>query len=156
MSRNLPVLIAIVAVIGLLSVYFNSLSEQEEQFTISYKDREAVRAGRILYADNCASCHGKRLEGEPNWRSRNADGTLPAPPHTEEGHTWHHPDFALFQTVKYGGQSDSSIGFISNMPAYDELLTDKEIHDILAFIKSNWPANIQAGHDAMNKRIMEQ
>ena len=41
------------------------------------------------YQEYCASCHGVNLEGQANWRSRNQDGTLPAPPHDETGHTWH-------------------------------------------------------------------
>ena len=25
--------------------------------------------GKEIYTNNCASCHGKKLEGQPNWRS---------------------------------------------------------------------------------------
>jgi cytochrome c len=43
----------------------------------NWEQRDIV-AGQSLYADNCASCHGANLEGQPNWRSLNADGVLPA------------------------------------------------------------------------------
>ena len=36
---------------------------------------------------NCASCHGDNLQGQPNWQQANADGSYPAPPHDASGHT---------------------------------------------------------------------
>ena len=44
-----------------------------------------VARGRVIYADHCASCHGANLEGQPNWRTRLANGRLPAPPHDATG-----------------------------------------------------------------------
>jgi len=40
-----------------------------------------VAEGRAVYAARCASCHGKELEGQANWRERMQNGRLPAPPH---------------------------------------------------------------------------
>src|SRR5690349_4906950 len=51
-----------------------------------------VASGKAIYAANCASCHGANLEGQANWKSRNPIGRMPAPPHDDTGHTWHHPD----------------------------------------------------------------
>ena len=65
-------------------------------------DPEMVALGAGVYAEHCASCHGERLEGEPNWRQRKADGTLPAPPHDATGHTWHHSDDFLFRFTRDG------------------------------------------------------
>ena len=31
-----------------------------------------LSAGQILYTNNCASCHGAKLEGQPNWQSPNS------------------------------------------------------------------------------------
>ena len=39
--------------------------------------------GEENYQAHCASCHGVDLEGQPNWRTMKADGSLPAPPHDE-------------------------------------------------------------------------
>src|SRR5690606_36142172 len=65
-------------------------------------DERTVRLGESLYRDQCAACHGVDLEGEtPDWQVRDADGYLPAPPHDETGHTWHHPDQLLFDMTKY-------------------------------------------------------
>jgi mono/diheme cytochrome c family protein len=99
-------------------------------------------AGRSLYAENCASCHGLNLEGQPDWRAPNADGVLPAPPHDGTGHTWHHDDDLLFEYTKFGGaaalEARGVSGFKSGMPAFDQTLSDHEIWDILAYIRSTW------------------
>lgn len=98
--------------------------------------------GEQLYADNCASCHGINLEGQPDWRSRGSDGKLPAPPHDKTGHTWHHGDALLFNYTKLGGTEvmrRQGIDFDSGMPGFGETLSDSEIQSILSFIKSTWP-----------------
>ena len=105
-------------------------------------DHRDIVAGQSLYADNCASCHGANLEGQPNWQSPNADGVLPAPPHDGTGHTWHHDDALLFAYTKFGGAAALDAmgvtGFNSGMPAFNETLGDDEIWDILAYIRSTW------------------
>lgn len=106
-----------------------------------------VQAGAVLYAENCASCHGDNLEGQPDWQIENEDGTLPAPPHDQTGHTWHHGDALLFDYTRQGGQAAMAArgvtGFTSGMPGFGEILTDDEIWNILAFIKSTWPDRIR-------------
>ncbi|MEY8099159.1 cytochrome c [Falsihalocynthiibacter sp. S25ZX9] len=101
-----------------------------------------LSAGSALYVENCASCHGKDLEGEPDWRSSREDGTFPAPPHNEEGHTWHHSDAMLFDYTKLGGKAAleamGATDFTSGMPSFESQLSDEDIWDILAFIKSTW------------------
>ena len=112
----------------------------------NWDDRD-IDAGRGLFADNCASCHGANLEGQPDWQSANSDGVLPAPPQDSTGHTWHHNDELLFDYTKLGGKGALAIrdvsGFKSGMPAFGETLTDDEIWDILAFIRSNWSVREQ-------------
>jgi len=115
-------------------------------------DRELVRAGQAVYRSQCAACHGAELEGEPNWRRRRPDGTLPAPPHDATGHTWHHSDEILFDITKQGGQRAAPPGFTSRMPAYDGSLTDREIHAVLAFIKSRWPDSVRDRQALINRR----
>lgn len=108
--------------------------------------------GRALCVEACSSCHGASLEGQPNWQSVNPDGTYPAPPHSAEGHTWHHADAMLFDYVKRGGQAvlaDMGVEFRSGMPAFDDTLTDAEIEAVLAYIRSTWPEPIQEAQAAM-------
>jgi len=103
-----------------------------------------LRRGAALYAGNCASCHGASREGAPDWRAQSPDGTFPAPPHDEAGHTWHHGDATLFAYTKFGGQALMGNSGRSGMPAFGETLSDAEIRAILAFIKSEWPPRQRA------------
>ena len=106
-----------------------------------------IARGEALYQDNCAACHGANLEGQPDWQTPNADGTLPAPPHDASGHTWHHDNALLFDYTKLGGQGALAArgisDFNSGMPAFDGVITDEEIWDILAFVRSRWPERVQ-------------
>lgn len=118
-------------------------------------DQATIQLGSEIYAANCASCHGENLEGQPNWRSPGEDGLLPAPPHDETGHTWHHTDDVLFGITKYGLAEFSGLkGYESAMPIYKDVLSDAEIIAILSFIKSRWPENLQARHDEMNEKAV--
>lgn len=103
------------------------------------RDAARVALGAKVYAQQCAACHGARLEGQPDWRQRKADGRLPAPPHDESGHTWHHPDSVLFAITKNGLVPPyAPPGYASDMPAYAGILKDEEVWAVLAYIKSHW------------------
>ncbi|PWR02361.1 cytochrome C [Meridianimarinicoccus roseus] len=107
--------------------------------------------GEVLYGEYCASCHGANLEGQPDWQSPGPDGRLPAPPHDETGHTWHHPDSVLFQYTMLGGREAlalQGVEFDSGMPGFEGQLSDQEIWTILAYIRSTWPERARAAQAA--------
>lgn len=118
--------------------YASSRSIQEADIA----DARLVDLGRTVYVVHCASCHGDRMEGQPNWRERRPDGRLPAPPHDAGGHTWHHPDRQLFEITKRG-VAGIVPGYQSDMPAYGDTLSDREIWSVIAYIKSRWPEAIR-------------
>jgi mono/diheme cytochrome c family protein len=119
-------------------------------------DPQVLALGEKVYATHCATCHGAKLEGQPNWQSRGADGRLPAPPHDETGHTWHHPDEPLFRITKLGVAKAASLqGYDSAMPAYEGVLSDAEIVAALSWIKSKWPAQVRRQHDEINARARQ-
>jgi mono/diheme cytochrome c family protein len=128
------------------------LAANSQEAMLPYKNQGAIARGQVIYADNCASCHGVKLEGEANWRERDTDGYLPAPPHDETGHTWHHPDAQLFMLTKKGTEAIVGQGYKSRMPGFEETLSDTDIIDVLAFIKSTWSARIQDIHNRRNGR----
>lgn len=117
---------------------------------------DVVAAGRQIYAAQCAGCHGADLEGQPDWQQPGPDGLMPAPPHDETGHTWHHPDRVLFTITKHGvGAAVGRPDHRSAMPAYAGILSDAEIVAALSYIKSRWPAELRARHDALNRAFAE-
>lgn len=110
-----------------------------------------VARGEQIYKTNCASCHGDQLEGQPNWRQRDEDGYLPAPPHDASGHTWHHADDLLFEITKYGpGVVISNTEYQSRMPAYANILSDEDIVAVLSFIKNTWPEQERQWQEEVN------
>ncbi|HET7408646.1 MAG TPA: cytochrome c [Paracoccaceae bacterium] len=113
---------------------------------------EMLARGEAVYAGNCASCHGAELEGQPNWKRRLESGRMPAPPHDETGHTWHHSDAALFRLTKEGVAAVIGGDYESDMPAFGDVLTDEEILAVLAFIKSTWPERQRAYQAEITKQ----
>ena len=146
--------IMIVAAAGLLGVggWILSQGKVEAAGILPYQDSVAVAAGKANYDTYCAECHGADLEGEPDWRERDAEGYLPAPPHDPSGHTWHHPDQQLFQITKFGTEALVGNGYRSRMKAFGDVLEDHEILEVLAYIKSTWPGPIIARHNQRNKQ----
>jgi len=137
-------------VIGWAVVKQEGGEKESLDIRLSPNDQEVVALGRKVYQAQCAACHGANLEGQPNWRERKPNGRLPAPPHDETGHTWHHPDAVLFAITKYGPAAvvgDES--YQSDMPAYEGILTDREILATLSYIKSRWPDHVRQRHDLM-------
>ncbi len=110
---------------------------------IDPRDRAQVAQGRKIYEQHCATCHGTKLEGQPDWRRRLPNGRLPAPPHDASGHTWHHPDRVLFEIVKNGlVPPHAQPGYPSDMPAFKSMLNDDDIRAVLAHIESSWPSEV--------------
>ena len=145
----LPMLVAVLAIATVAGHLFSERSAQPAG--IDPGDARLVALGGEVYARDCAACHGAALEGQPNWRQRRADGRLPAPPHDASGHTWHHPDPQLFALTKYGPAAVAGGTYESDMPAYEDTLSDEEIWAVLSYIKSRWPSAVRARHDQINR-----
>ncbi|MBM3504149.1 MAG: cytochrome c [Alphaproteobacteria bacterium] len=107
-------------------------------------DRAMVALGKDVYGRHCLSCHGRNLEGERDWRTPKANGRLPAPPHDETGHTWHHSDRQLFVLTKVGPRAFAGPNYQTDMPGYADTLSDREIWAVIAYIKSTWPNRVLA------------
>jgi len=106
-------------------------------------DPSLVALGKTVYDRQCASCHGANLEGQPDWQRRLPNGRMPAPPHDDSGHTWHHPERVLFGIVKDGAVPPyAPPGYQSDMPAFKDTLSDEEIRAVLAFIGSRWSPKV--------------
>ena len=147
----IPIALAVILGGGIYML-IKSQETAHKSIMLLSNDPQIIAEGRTIYNKNCASCHGVALEGQANWRERMANGMLPAPPHNAQGHTWHHRDEYLFDITKYGIEKMLDMKYPNNMPVYDGVLTDDAIIAALSYIKSRWPKDIQARHDAMNQR----
>lgn len=105
-------------------------------------NQQLVAMGETVYGTYCAACHGFDLEGQPEWKQPFPDGSFKAPPHDETGHTWHHDDAYLIESIRLGGARLAPTIGVSAMPAYDGVLTDQQIVAVLAYIKSTWSTDI--------------
>lgn len=132
-----------VVIIGAAAVLYSTIRPSGPAF-IDPADQSLVMQGKAIYANNCAACHGEALQGQPNWRERMSNGRLPAPPHDKSGHTWHHPDAMLVDMVKNGLVPGKTAppGYVSDMPAYRDILSDEETIAVLTYIKSTWPPKV--------------
>lgn len=150
MRRSVAAVAAAIASVALVAFWWTGGGSGSEAALVMPEGLDLAQ-GEVLYGENCASCHGANLEGQPDWQSPGPDGRLPAPPHDETGHTWHHPDSVLFQYTKLGGRETlalQGIEFDSGMPGFSGQLSDQEIWTILAYIRSTWPERARAAQAA--------
>jgi len=152
-SRTWSIVTAIFSVscLVLVGVWWLQRRGNKARSAIDPAWQAQVKLGAELYAHHCSSCHGVSLEGQPNWKKRLLDGSFPAPPLNETGHTWHHPDSVLFATTKFGGQATAPPDYPSKMPAFAGVLSDDEIRAVLAFINSRWPPEIRQLQEEINR-----
>jgi len=152
-KRNLILIIMMSTLIAVGVRVGAKLKYGNEDSTIALRpdDVSMVSQGRKIYTDQCAACHGKNLEGQPDWQTPLANGRYPAPPHDIDGHTWHHVDELLFQLTKSGPAAVIGNGHKSDMPGFKGTLSDREILAVLSFIKSTWPRDVRQNHDLLNK-----
>lgn len=125
-------------------------SSQTVAGILPYTDEAVVTEGSAIYASQCASCHGADLSGQANWTEPDQYGYMPAPPHDETGHTWHHPDDLLVRITTLGTEAVVGNGYKSYMPGFGDMLSEDEVLAVLAYIKSTWPDAVIEQHNQIN------
>jgi len=118
-----PLLISLLVVISACT----GKSDETSTFPVELTDKR-VTSGEEIYSANCALCHGP-VNGPVALES--------APVHGDAGHTWHHPDRLLHQWIL------DSPPLATVMPAFRGTLSEEEVLDVLAYIKSHWLPEIQ-------------
>lgn len=125
-----------------------NLQSPTEEISVSREiDMAKVSRGARLYQANCAECHGSEGQGAPNWRERDADGMFPPPPLNGTGHAWHHPKRMLHYVIANG-----SPGGQGKMPAWGDKLDDEQIDAIIEWFMSQWPDQVYAAWQQMDRR----
>jgi mono/diheme cytochrome c family protein len=145
-----PIARSLIAAMLLMAASHSGLIASDEPTKPGPNDPALTARGKVVYAEDCASCHGANLEGQPNWRKRLPNGRLPAPPHDATGHTWHHSDRQLFEMVK-NGTAGIVLGYETDMPAYKDILSDADIWAVISFIESTWAPDIRERQGRMSE-----
>lgn len=101
-------------------------------------DANQIEAGRKIYQQYCASCHGPRGGVKGDWEQPNAQGELPPPPHDAEGHTWKHSDAMLYRMVSEGWRDPFNKTKRLTMPAFGDQLSPRQICDVTIYLKTFW------------------
>lgn len=105
--------------------------------------------GQQIYQASCVGCHGGPTGGTA------ADYP---PGHNANGHTWQHPGCVLAEVVQMG--QSAAIAPVPRatpppaalaMPAFRDRLSDEEIADVLAFIKTMWRADQRASQERLTQ-----
>jgi len=101
-------------------------------------DPSMVKLGKNLYEKHCQVCHQKAGVGANPvpWGIRNPS-YIPPMPLNETSHAWHHSDEQLVNTILNGVDE-------RRMPAWRQVLSEKEATEIVAYIKSLWSPKILA------------
>jgi mono/diheme cytochrome c family protein len=103
-------------------------------------DPARVARGEAVYSTHCAVCHGPRGAGlSGDWRKTGPDGKYPPPPLDDSAHAWHHPTEVLRRVIRKG--SPPGMG---NMPAWEGKLSEREIDEVVVYIKSLWSDEVYA------------
>jgi mono/diheme cytochrome c family protein len=155
LSKPVLVLGGSIVVVALVVAFVWLDRQPPSGLALDPNDSASVALGEEIYVEQCAACHGESLEGQDNWQDRQMDGRLPAPPHDASGHTWHHPDQVLFDLMKYGPAALIGGDYESDMPGYEDTLSDADIVAVLSYIKSQWPAEIKIRHDQVNAQYRD-
>lgn len=141
--------ISFLGLVALAAWVLHSVPSEDENGFLQWRDPQVTSAGRKLYTAHCAACHGM-----PDGTAASV-ASVPAPaagpPHDETGHTWQHPDFALFQLIRDGVAVANCVPVDPElMPMFKDIVSDAELVAILSYIKSTWPEDIRLNHDRVN------
>ena len=128
----------LIATMGLLSACSDAESTATDDSARWYTP-EQLAQGKVVFANNCAACHGSKAEGVANWQTPDSNGLYPAPPINGTAHAWHHSLAVLLRTINAGGKP---LG--GSMPAFQGLLTDSEQRAVIAAFQDHWPDAIYA------------
>jgi len=133
--KNLFILLSTIFIISCSSEVVDDTDNQIES-------KQITNLGKILYKENCASCHGINLEGNSSWQTEvDEDGHRLPPPLDGSGHTWHHSKEEISSIIRYGlGMYDDNY---EGKMIGNKNLSDEEISLIYEYIYNMWPQEIR-------------
>jgi len=115
------------------------------QRSARWYSKDQVAQGGLVFAANCAICHGSNAEGiTEDWKQRLDDGSFAPPPLNGSAHAWHHPNSMLIQVIDNGGAA-----FGGKMPAFKDALQEAEKLAAIAYFQNYWTDEIYGQWEKM-------
>jgi mono/diheme cytochrome c family protein len=131
-------------------ILISETSYSHSHFPITRDSVLMIARGKIIYENNCVSCHQVNLIGAENWKGLDEDGHRKAPPLNGTGHTWHHDDTSLHNIIKYG-LAKIIKNYNGKMIGFGDKINDKQIDSVLSYIKSHWEDEIYERQISISK-----
>ena len=109
-----------------------ALVRDEHGATDADKYWDIVKAGQAVYGKNCVQCHGDKLDGDGNL----GKGYTPRPTDLRMKDGQSRSQAELFWRISTGGPGLplSHSPWHSAMPAFDELLTEQEVWQVVTYL----------------------
>ena len=104
---------------------------EKSDYTSPEMWKGAGGAGKGVYMMNCVPCHGEDGKGDGPLAYDFPEGQKPRN-HTDSKYMSTRADKDLFKVVDEGGEA---VGRSSGMPGFRGLLSDKEIKDVVAYLR---------------------
>ncbi|MGB0466638.1 MAG: c-type cytochrome [Pontibacterium sp.] len=121
--------------LAVLSLFLVACSSDSEPKVLGrWYSQTQVDKGNLLFAANCAQCHGGSAQGTSNWNKPLANGKYPPPPLNGQAHAWHHPLIGLKRTIQKGG-----VALGGTMPGFENRLSEADQDAVIAYFQSLWP-----------------
>ena len=131
-------------------ILISETSYSHSHFPITRDSVLMIARGKIIYENNCVSCHLVNLVGAENWKGLDEDGHRKAPPLNGTGHTWHHDDASLHNIIKYG-LAKIVKNYDGKMIGFGDKINDKQVDSVLSYIKSHWEDEIYERQISISK-----
>jgi mono/diheme cytochrome c family protein len=115
-----------------VAMFCAASSSSHAQKLVHYATRPDAHRGEIVYKQGCIACHGAEGKGaDPAATVFVRPDTFPD--FTRCDQTTPEPDSAYKAVILHGGHG---LGFSQIMPAFGDLLTDQQINDVIAYLRS--------------------
>ena len=131
-------------------ILISETSYSHSHFPITRDSTLMIARGKIIYENNCVSCHQVNLVGAENWKGLDEDGHRKAPPLNGTGHTWHHNDASLHNIIKYG-LAKIVKNYDGKMIGFGDKINNKQVDSVLSYIKSHWEDEIYERQISISK-----
>ena len=104
-----------------------------DYFIVEKALTKTEQLGKSVYLQYCAACHNPMGTGESYtevfWSEQDY---ISAPTMDPPGHSWHHSDEQLAETIAFGSTRTAK------MPGWKDILSKNDIQNVIVYIKSMW------------------